>query len=542
MAYDGTAYSARYNHRLKVTVGGNTYRWGDRTLSMDDDTLWERRIVSAPPLTLSAGAVLSVRPVLPDFSVTLSNTDDVVRDLLDNNNGLADATFVYSIGQGTTEADYSVRFTGRLKFPGGARYDDRIAELAFVNAINADARPLPTSKVFPSTYANAEDKSKYKVIPIVIGDWRTTAGGGEKLPAYCIDTTEGLGGRFKWSEGPVVGLEDVYVDDVSASYTADDANGEFVLDQAYDPATETVTVNGRGVTQDGTASGTLAETLPDIADYILQQQLGVSSGNIDSTSLTTWTQQLSATDVGRRWIGSEKSSNVLLAELANEGFCDWILDDDGKYAFPFRIASNPSSTTIFRKPDILPRANGGLRVRVSRDPDEAYCNEVVADSRNVPTIDVAGAVTTDYELSDEVSDATAISNVGQRHRRRLKLNYLYQDGAATDRANRELLAFKNEPEFLDPVTLGPRALTLKPTDQFQLVYSKYEVLATLGTPFMVRRITPDFDSMEAVILAWNLDDLSPKRYQADGSSDENSATAYDLAVMGFYDRSDSVYF
>jgi hypothetical protein len=537
MAFDPTGAGQRYNNLFDVAVsGGSTYHWADRDLARDDGVLYTKLIKSVPPIRLSAGSIVGSRLVFPDVQIVVDNSDDAVRQIIDDNYGLANATFTWKIGQGAAAADYETRFTGRRRFPGGIDWDDTTVTMSLDNTINALARTLPTNKIFTSVYPNAESKAVFKSIPYVYGDWRTTAGDGETVPAYQIDHTEGTGGRFKVSDLNLKLIEAVYINGASASFTASTSDlngGEFVLDEAYVTATDIVTVNCLGATDDRTTTGVLLETLPDLTDDILQNLLGVASGNIDSASLATWKMSLSSTERGRRWLGTEKSSNTILAELADEGFVDIVLDEDGQYTFPFRIATSPTSTTVLREADLVPTSGGGRHFKVLRDPEKTYANEVVADYAWHPTYDAAGLISESHGGAAETSDSDSITNVGQRYRRRLKLNWIYQAAGAADRAERELRAFMNELEFLE-IAAGPRALTLKPADQFQLIYRKYEILSTLGTSFMVRQITPDFRTMQARILAWNLDDLTPKRYQADASPAWPGATAYDQTVMGFY--------
>ena len=141
------------------------------------------------------------------------------------------------------------------------------------------------------------------------------------------------------------------------------------------------------------------------------------------------------------------------------------------------------------------------------------------------------AAMTEYGASGIVNNTTEQTTVGRVAMRRLQCKWLYV--SATDRANRDLYVFGSRMEMLN-LDLGTAGLALEQADTFELLYSKYELGTESGTPFMVRSIEPNYMTMTAAVTAWNIDRLSPRRYQADASAAWAAATTHSKSVMGFY--------
>ena len=521
MAFDPTRTDTA--HLLEIDLGASTLKYADRDIALSDATLYEGRIVRLPPLSQSIGGLLDSRLITPRVRVTLDNTDDAIRTSLDANSNWAGKAVTIKIGQGTTAGDYETRFTGTVRFPGGVSWDGDQVTIEFDNDLAADTVSLPTNKIFPSTYPNAADSAKYQPIPIIYGDWRSTAAGGETVPCYQVDSTAGTGGKFKICEaGWVQEIEAVYLNgtDITANCTLDTANGEFTITTGtYDDLTDAVTANvwGKQITNNATY------TLSDIALDLLENVLSVPSGRINSAGFTAWRGELVPDGKGRRWIGAAVASSTLLAELANEGFTDLIINEDGEYE-PVSRSQTRSGATVVREFNILPRGRGRA-FNVAFDPEKAYANQIVVDYALRP----AGT----YARSYDQDDSNAQTAVGQTVRRRVKSNWLYLDEGAESLAGWQLAAFASEPEMFE-AELNADILALRPTDRLEVIYSKFEVDSTTGTIFQIRQIQPDYQKMTARVAAWNIDAIVPRQWGDVSANVYGSATATELALNAFW--------
>ena len=501
MAFDQTSSIQNWRQLIEISLTGKTLQYARDPVTFDDGTVYEGRLLSMSSMALSAGQLLDPRVTMPSLTLRLDNSDNGISDLMEDYEWSNKSVSV-KIGQGTAAADYTTVFIGTILFPGGISFDDTTAFIDLDDERMKDEKVLPPSTFFATTYPNVEEKSRNFPIPIVYGDWQTTAGGGEKVPCYCVNTTTR---QFKIASHAIKSIEAVYKNGVAATLTSTDlANAEFVMADAYDETTDTVTANITGATDDGTTGGTVLDTLPDIVQDILETHLSVASANIDSTAFTTWGTEIGTTTKARRHIAAEASSNTLITAALIEGFADLVIVD-GKYTPKYRTAGLTDLDT-YRDFDMTARRDGVKQFAVSRDPERITTNQIVAVYRYDPT-------NLKYSGRFSKNDDAAISLVGTTRRRRMKYEWIYEDAAAEIRAERELYAFSTELEMAT-VGIGPRSLTKIPTDQFRLVYSKYTDASGFGIPFMIRDINIDFNQMRSTIRAWNILTLSPGRWTA----------------------------
>jgi hypothetical protein len=253
MALDTTSAAAAWHPLLTIAdviVDGTpaqTLRWSDVDMAMSDGSFYEGRISSMGSLRKDLGRLLETQFIFPELIVELYNGDDAMRVDLDANANYAGKACVLLMGQGTTVADYVTKFTGEVRQPDGARWNDETVFLVLSDSMESDNAILPANKIDPATYANAESKSRYMAIPEVLGDFRSTAGGGETIPGFCVDTTVPTGGQFTFGQH-LESIEDVYLNGVSASYTVNQLTGPSLvtLDEAYDSETDAISANVRG--------------------------------------------------------------------------------------------------------------------------------------------------------------------------------------------------------------------------------------------------------------------------------------------------------
>ena len=524
MAFDQTSSIQDWRQLVEIALAGKTLYYARDPVTFDDGTVYDGRLLSMSSMTLSAGQLLDPRVTMPSLTLNLDNSDSGISDLMESYEW-SNKSVTVKIGQGTAAADYTTVFVGTILFPGGIQFDDTVARIELDDERMKDEKVLPTRKFFVSTYANVEEKSKNLPIPLIYGDWRTTAGGGEKVPCYCINTTNRT---FKIASHAIKQIEAVYKNGVAATLTSTDlANAEFVMDDAYDQTVDTVTANIQGATHNGTSGGTLLESLPDIVEDILKTHLGVASGNIDSTAFSTWETNL-GTVKARRHIATEASSNALITDALVEGFADLIILD-GKYVPRYRIAGL-TGLDSYRDFDMTARRDGVKQFQVAKDPERITLNQIVASYRYDPA-------NLKFASRFDLDDDAAIALVGTTRRRRMQYNWLYVDADAETRAERELYAFAAELEMVT-VGIGPRSLTKVPTDQFRLTYSKFTDASGFGVPMMIRDIAIDFNQMRSTIRAWNVLTLSPGRWTVSTAPTWLSSNLTQREEHGFWTDND----
>ena len=522
MALDLTGATSEWHVLIEVALTGGTVYYADQHLVLDNGTEYEGRISSMSTLRRTAGALLDPRFGKPSLEIVLHDADSAVRDSTDDKEWGNKAVTI-KVGNGLAAANYDTLYSGVVRFPGGVSYwDDNVLRFSVDDVRSKDAVVLPANRFDPATYANMETKSQYKPIPIIYGDWRTSAGGGETVPCYEIDSTAS-NGKFKISSHALKEIEAVYIDGtaITSDCTMDAANGEFTItgSTTYNPDTQTITACVQGATDNGATSGTLLQSLPDILDDLLQTHMSVASGDIDSAAFTAWGTELDADDYGRRWIGEEISTDDLVRDLLVEGFADLTVASS-KYKPVYRIV-NLSGVDEFDGSDIHERADGTKHFSVQRDPERIFTNEVVGDYRFAPSSSA-------FKITYTKQDNGSITALGTTKRRRLQLRWLYVAAGAQRRIDRESYLFSTEPE-LASMMMSPEAMDLAPTDQFKLTYSKYT-----DTPFQVRQIDVDFLRNRAALSCWQMSRLMPGTWTADAAPVWGSATTQQRVDQGFW--------
>ena len=523
MAFDPTVPVADWRKRVKITIGATIYRYADQYLTMDDDTVWDGYILAMSPLKLSAGGLLDPRIVRPSMEVTLGNADDVVRQRTDDAEH-ANADVEISLGQGEVEADYQTIFCGVIRAPGGIAYwDDQVLRMLFDDARSKDAKVLPVNRYDPATLTNMETKSEFKVKPLVYGSWLSTDASGERVPGVQTDSTAGTGGKFSFADHALKSIEKVFnnTTDITANCTLDAANAEITITSGtYTPATDTVSINCEGATDDGLTTGTLLISLPDQLEDLLKTHLSVVAGEIDSTAFSDWETELTTNDSGRNWIGTEQSSDDIIRDILVSGFAD-IAIKGGKYFPVYRVIDVASGAPTYYDFNIRERSDTSKAFSVQRDPERLYANEVVVDYSYDPT-------NAKWTKTYTKQNATAITIFGSTKRRRLQLKWLYNANGSEHRADQELFLFSQELEVTQ-TDFDPNALTKVPTDQYKLTYSKFT-----DTPFQVREASLVFDVMKAAFTSWNMSSLAPGRWMGTAAPTWALSTGQERAEQGYW--------
>lgn len=546
MAFDPTSLYKMF--LVEITLPGLTLylsRAGEYVTAIDG-TAYDGKITALTPLRRSAGGLRNPTMVLPSMEMSIDNKADQnganrFQDYLDDYQW-ANAPVVCRIGQGTKIAGtdhlqvdlsvFEVIWEAIAQFPDGVSVSDTAVTIRLNDARSKDARTLPPRVAVPTLSGFASMGAAWigQPIPMVYGSWLSADANGEKLPCMLKDSTVGLGGKWKIADHAIKSIAAVYKNGASVAFTADLANGEFTLDVTYSAATDTITCHCTGATVDGTPSGALLQTMPEIYRDVLVTWCGVSSADVDATALADWTSNLTADDYARRFINTEVNSHdVLLAELLLEGFADASLEA-GSYYPRYRIVNPSASLPLYQEEDLLYSGDGksGRDFTYDRDPERVYCNEAYGYYAWDP---IAGE---HASRTSPVSENTgAIATVGARHRQTLFYNWLYKTAGAKTRTDRQVMVFSSNIE-LASVGVSARALVEGPADQFRLIYSKYVEVAGLGQPFQIRDIDVDLWAFIVKMKAWWTLGLAAGTWTEDAATTWLTATADEREVKGFW--------
>ena len=517
MALVSNSASQDWRLLVEINLTGKTLKLAEESLAFDSG-FYDGRLQRIGIIDQSAGNVLDPRLVSSRNTFEIDNADGQYTTYFDAYTW-TNREVIIKAGQGLAIADYEEIFRGRVLTSGGLHLTEQTLTVTVNDVRGKDARTMPVNKYFPvGAYANMEAKAKYSPIPIVYGDW-TSGIGTERVPAVQIDSTVGTGGSFKVADHAIKQLESVFKNGTSVSFSsANLTTATFTLDVAYDELTDSIEVHCKGATDDGASSGTLLTSLPDLVEDILTTYLNVTSGNIDSAAFATWEGNLATADYGRRWIGTDVSSNTLITDALIEGFADMTIQGN-KYTPVYRLVPL-SGLDTFRESDLMHLPNGSKDFSISQDPEENYLNTVAVDYAYDPT-------STRYARY-EVDNTSEIADAGLRQRRRLVLNWIYLPAGAESRGERELLNFSTITEMLT-TNIGPRALTKAPTDYFRVAYSKYT-----DNAFQIRSIRKDFSRMSAHITAWNVVALEIGRWTNSSDPSWLLSSAAQRVTNGFW--------
>ncbi len=116
--------------------------------------------------------------------------------------------------------------------------------------------------------------------------------------------------------------------------------------------------------------------------------------------------------------------------------------------------------------------------------------------------------------------------------------FMYTADGVSFRVSRELYAFAADPEVIR-LEATAQAVVLQPSEQFRLVYNKYEADDDgAGVPFLIRQIDTDAFSMMAIISAWNVLRLGTGTWTEGAAITWLTATARQRREKGFWGDAD----
>ena len=396
----------------------------------------------------------------------------------------------------------------------------------------ADCTGLDNARIGCANYNNAGNREFFEG---GISDVRIYS---TALSADDIAILPRMAGQFTFGQH-LESIEAVYINGRAVNYTVDQLTGPSLvsIDEAYDSTTDNVAAHVYGRITSNSGGAPTDYDLPTAWIYDLLTQSWAmnlnSSARVDAAAFTAAHAQYGENDRCRRWVGSDVQVATLLAELAHDGFVELVLGIDGKYKPEFRTTTAVSSLPIYREVDI--QRTGNVRaIRIQSDPERTYANQIAYDFRLTPPVWTGGQLAQDreYGAGGVVDDTSEQTLTKRTTRRRIHCRWLYVD--AEDRGSRDLLAYANRLEFVS-LLLGPRGLTLDKGDLFQLIYrTRYGASDIYGTVFQVRSIAPDYGGMTAEVVAWNVDSISPRWYQEDGTAAWDFSAPKAIAAHGGY--------
>lgn len=379
-----------------------------------------------------------------------------------------------------------------------------------------------------------ETKSIGKSVPIGTGDWLTTAGNGEMLPAVCIDTNVP---RFKvfehampdgklaaGNDGKAVkttasGDTDVTADLVNIDYN----RATFELGTVpYDPATDTIYVNCQGRTVDGTKDTAVIADIPSQWEDFLINYMGQVDADIDQAALTAW--KAAVTDLGRRFINTPESSDTAIGAWMFDAFSD--LDFRGTKYFPiFRSLEVDPDAPVFDLEDIVDDGTDddpSPLFEIDTDPD-LYLNRATVEYRWDPRNGV-------FAGSGQVDDDSQQKLTGLVRSRPLTFVTIYVLSEAQDRASRELLAFGGQDIQVVRTTLTQRGVSLLNLASNMVL--TFDVLDS--QQLIIRGMGRDAPGMVNEVTAWNVSTIGIGHWTATGANDFSTSSQQEKQFQGYY--------
>ena len=531
MAFVASGKSGEYHMLVEFVLDSTTLRYADEDLSIQQSNttgfFYAGRIAGGGTLVRNLGTFLEPHETVQNFDVSVDNSDGHAQNLI-NLHTFSNRKVRVWLGEGDKKSQYSEVFTGFVAHPNGVSWDEDEATFTVIDQRIKHRRTLPASRF--TAFPQIEPKGKNQTIPIVYGDWTVGAGGGGNgslaIPVICNNMTASQK-RFKVCDHGLHSITRYLRNGVALNATTQInniclTNGTFRIATAvaYSGTTDTIAVNCKGIK---TVNGTLIEEPMDVLRNIQTAWLGLTATDLNITAYGD-AQNTSGTgsEVVRRFISAELSSEQLIKELLNESQIDMRFVG-GKYSPKYRTLDLESARTDFRESDIMladlqtEKADFG----VWKDPDRFYANKVRSYYRYDP-------VNTLYDGSYTRQITAAVAEASAVVERMMQFDWYYRTSETELRVDRELATFTKEPVNIQ-FRAGPRALLLNLADQIDLTYNIFTERVV-----QVRRIETDLFGMTSRLSGFNLFMLGLGRWTSDTAPTWNAATQTERDSQGFW--------
>ena len=495
MAFDTTARSGRWVYLMQISLTGQTLYYSNVPAIVDNQP-YQPRLRSTPNISTQLTDILNPTQNATTIALTLANEDQAVTSLIQNNVWGNKTVLIY-LGEGSVLANYSQVFEGRVRFPNGWRWNENEAEITVNDRRTMDSKDLPiksdgmgsTLRYVTGEFPTMETKSITDPKQILIGDWSSTAG-SERIRAICVNTTTR---KFKIAGHAIQSIDKVYKQEGLTAFTAvtfssgSPSDASFILDVAYDPARDIITVHAKGAE---TSSGTLIETPSRTIKYLLQTHLGIATTDINQTVFTQL--ETDATQKLRNHLTKVQSSKEIFGDIARDVGIDMFIKDGKYHAQTSTVGTDLSGIDTFGAEDIMPDS-----VNTVGDTDNSYFNAVTIAYKYNPE---TGKYT---EIDAETT--TAITDVGATINRAFQFDWMYVDADVTGRRDNLLFVFSQEPTTL-MASFKHKALLHYIADRLYVNY--FNPLAGLtyfdNVPFQIRRIDLDPEQMSIRLKLWDI--------------------------------------
>jgi hypothetical protein len=365
-----------------------------------------------------------------------------------------------------------------------------------------------------------EDKSKFKPIPLIYGNWSSAIAGSVSVPVACSNTSTL---QFKAAHHRIKSI-DRYLKNGARISPSNVKNvslsaATFQLSSlAYNATDDVISINCQGLM---TINSSLIEKPSDILRSLLNSYIGLTATDLNVTAFNTMNISGTISEVARRWIGSEVSSETLVQELLADAQAD-LRFVRGKYAPKYRSLDLAANRTDIRDVDIaIDEQSEKAEFSVEMDPLRLYANRIRGRYRFDPVNDR-------YDIKYVVNATGQQANVSSIVERPMDLNWYYVQGDAETRISRELMIFSKEPVNIQ-ARLTNRAMLLNLADQIDITYDVFN-----DRTVQIRKLETDLAGMTTRISGFNLFMIGVGRWTADSAPNWNAASMVQRQEQGFW--------
>lgn len=346
---------------VELSLSGSTKYYSFDGLDLDN--FYEPRI-------LSVGSISKEVSILPrDFRISgsdieLDNSDGVISELVENNT-LRNRTITYKLGDKYKgPSDFTAIYTAKVV--DWHWNENSITLITSDLSYNKFNSPF-TRRVNATTWSNLPDSTPTVLLPHVAGTVTSenTTGQGA-LIAYLVDPGIGQSKyRYITAAHAMKSIDNVYrygvlldnslytITNTTATINGSSVNVTYIdfdveqRDSRRSSEPE-ITYDGKGITDDGTSSGTL---LTDPGDQFkeIAQLAGFSSGDFDSTSFAAAKTAFSSLGIVGSWaVTSIEETLDTVRELFAQSFMGSIyLTGGGKIALDFIDGLSATASATF---------------------------------------------------------------------------------------------------------------------------------------------------------------------------------------------------
>jgi len=272
---------------LDIELASGTLRYATEDVPFVGGNFYEGRLAGVQGITEELSTLL--RPLQRQGTLTLildniaaDGTSGFFDSSIDGGTNFWPNTAVtVRAGEGTTFADYSTIFQGRIRLKDGIHRTLDTLELVIEDRRARELSvPMPPTLFTTATYPNLEDGGAGRRIPWLYGDWSSVWVG----PLTCTDTTVN---EFKIADHPIYSITQVGKDPgdgtgiANVSHTNEDLPAATFRITTYDPETDSIYVKCKGRLRSGLKL--MENPAHVLEDLILETIVGPRQNNADGS-------------------------------------------------------------------------------------------------------------------------------------------------------------------------------------------------------------------------------------------------------------------